>query len=577
MDEALLKIRQACELLEQGRLDETLEALAAVSDPGEKVITQSIALTARGLMHEQAGETEEADNCFARVFKRGVPLPVLLRESGRYFKRTGQYRRAYQCFALLRNFEDPTRVTGGRFGAALNPRVPPAADRAIRDAVTEFVDGLPPAELARYAPWVVRELTNTGGLNPWYLPALKQALEGELGPRGAALAFATMAGKSPASEVGSFRLTSLRDFARSDARVYEELFASRTVEMPPARVFGADRKPSAEAETRTMFFAVLEDAVVSSMSNLLVKGDSALLDYQDDELERFPVDLSPDPLVFGEAEDSVTLLIDETAASAPPLEQAFPLVGPNSSAFGHLLLEFLPKVLACRDRPGFDSVPLLIDEDMPPQHREAFELFLGPEHPIEELKRGEAVRVKRLWTCSMPHYLPLGHDSSAPVDGDAFAELIERARSGAVGRPTRQGPRRLYLTRRRSLPRKLVNRDEVEAWFSARGFEILDFEELSFADQIELARGAELMVGPEGSSLLMSLFAGPGTRIGWLSTPYVDTWGAYQLISRSLGQHLLALTGEPVNESPDPGKSDYRIEVESLPDFLRELESMVNE
>ena len=40
------------------------------------------------------------------------------------------------------------------------------------------------------------------------------------------------------------------------------------------------------------------------------------------------------------------------------------------------------KVWAVIERPGFESVPIVIDEMMPPQLREMLEFFVGPEHPI---------------------------------------------------------------------------------------------------------------------------------------------------------------------------------------------------
>jgi hypothetical protein len=43
----------------------------------------------------------------------------------------------------------------------------------------------------------------------------------------------------------------------------------------------------------------------------------------------------------------------------------------NSYNFGHWLLELLPKVWACLGRPGFKSVPFLIDWQIPPQNVEA--------------------------------------------------------------------------------------------------------------------------------------------------------------------------------------------------------------
>ena len=483
-----------------------------------------------------------------------MPLPVVLRESGRYFKRSGAYEKAYRCYSLLQNLEP--------------------------QSIDEFLEGLPSRELCRFSPWIVRRLVE--GPRPghhWFLQPIKEVLTSELGPEAAALAFAQMVWREPGWKITRMKMAGLRDFAEAHGSVYEELSPSTQVRLPPPPIFGDAPRQGVEATARTLFFSILPDVIVSSKSNFLLAGDRALLDYQRDELEKVPLDLDVDPIVIAPEDDEVTVLVDKGALSGPDLEQAFPLVGVNTNNFGHWLLEFLPKVLACLERPGFNSVPLLIDDQMPSQHREALRLFVGPDHPVIVLKRFEAVRVRRLWVSSMIAYVPLcpkvGFDhapDSLALDGGAFAALIAKTRAKLEESDGRPGPDRVYLTRKDSQHRSLVNRPEVENWFATRGFEVVDFGELPFGDQLALTRGADMLIAQDGSSMMMSFFARRGTRVGCLTGPYAESNEWYSLMCEALDQPYSILTGELVTRDPVyRERSSYRIDTGTLQAFLDDL------
>ena len=138
--------------------------------------------------------------------------------------------------------------------------------------------------------------------------------------------------------------------------------------------------------------------------------------------------------------------------------------------------------------------------------------------------------MKRLWTCSMFVYFPLGPkpretDSAGVfqvIDGQAVGDLFESLRPRLEALPRRPGPGRIYLTRKDSQHRRLVNRREVEDWFRSQSFEIVDPGELPFAEQLALVRGADLIVGPDGSGLWSSFLARPGTGVGYLNNPYLE-------------------------------------------------------
>lgn len=552
MSSPAAEISRACNYLEQGRLSDALRTLEGA--PGaDGVVGSSVSLIIRGLILEREGNAADADRCFERVFTQGVPLPVLLQETGKYFKRRGQFDKAYGCYSVLQNF--------------------------VSHAITEFLDGLPPAELSRYAPLVVKRMLSNRQPLFYSLQPIKEALASELGAEAAAVAYAEMAGLEPGWDVAHVRLAGLQDFAKEHGLVYEELSTGRVVDLPPLPVFGDSEPTGTQARTRAVFFCVLADTIVSSKSNLLIAGDRALLDYQT-PLEAGPLNLDVDPIALAPADGGVTVVIGREAASGPELEEAFPLVGVHSYNYGHWLIELLPRVLACRDRPGFNSVPILIDEQMIPQHREALELLVGREQPVIVLKRGEAVRVKKLWTCSMFVYFPLGPKPgewdragvSQSIDGQAFADLIRALGPALRAIPQPSGPKRIYLTRKDSQHRRLVNRVEVEAWFSGQGFEIFDPAELSFATQLALVRGADLIVGPDGSGLWSAFLACPGSAVGYLNNPYLEDHWWIAALCQSLGLHLSILTGEVVRQAEDYREfSDYRIHVNALPGFLEGL------
>ena len=90
------------------------------------------------------------------------------------------------------------------------------------------------------------------------------------------------------------------------------------------------------------------------------------------------------------------------------------------------MIEFLPRLWAYLQRPGFESGSILIDKQMPPQHREALELFVGPQHPIIVLEPRENVRVERLWCCSMPIYMSVGQKPGANYVGDMLGRRPRR-------------------------------------------------------------------------------------------------------------------------------------------------------
>ncbi len=307
------EIRRATEHLRRSEFSEAVEVLGDRAP--SSVVSESLALAARGCLHEGQGEVEEAAECFDRVYELGVPLLPLLHQCGRYFKRVGQYER------------------GGITADSLCWHVTPWV-------IHEFLDELPSREMRLYAPFLIAARP---GL--WSLQPVKSALAQELGGGPAAVAYAEMAGFAPGFTVKRMPMVGLHDFAEATRPHYEELVSARDIVLPAPPIFPTPHAAGGlAARSRTMFLCRLVDAIVSNKSSVVLCDDHALLDVQDDELERFALDLDLDPVVFGPSADDATILIAERAVTGQELDRGFALTGVATVNFGHWLLEYLPKV-----------------------------------------------------------------------------------------------------------------------------------------------------------------------------------------------------------------------------------------
>jgi len=104
-------------------------------------------------------------------------------------------------------------------------------------------------------------------------------------------------------------------------------------------VIGPGDIPRIEGMTRTVFVACFENAVAHSRSGAIQLGSELCFDIQGDELDRVPVDMAFDPLVFSRDGREIGAIIDERAATTIKLDHAWSLMGVNTVSFGHWMIE----------------------------------------------------------------------------------------------------------------------------------------------------------------------------------------------------------------------------------------------
>jgi capsular polysaccharide biosynthesis protein len=76
----------------------------------------------------------------------------------------------------------------------------------------------------------------------------------------------------------------------------------------------------------------------------------------------------------------------------------------------------------------------------------------------------------------------------------------------------------LYLSRTRAAVRRIANENEISGVLRHRNFEIVEPENLSWREQVNLFAGASVIVAPHGAALANIVFCKPGTRLVEIST-----------------------------------------------------------
>lgn len=123
-------------------------------------------------------------------------------------------------------------------------------------------------------------------------------------------------------------------------------------------------------------------------------------------------------------------------------------------------------------------------------------------------------------------------------------------------------PKRIYVSRRFSEMRKVLNEMEVEELMMNYGFDIVYLERLSFLDQISLFKSTKHIVSPHGAGMANITFSKPGTKLLELfSSLHVEPCMSNIAALNSIDYHYLVFNSINSNH-------DFYIDIDRLNRFL---------
>lgn len=177
------------------------------------------------------------------------------------------------------------------------------------------------------------------------------------------------------------------------------------------------------------------------------------------------------------------------------------LIG-NHENFGHWLLNHLARLALVESAPGLKGMPLVVGSNISRTQVECLERLGYQNSGLIRLRKGYLARFNLLWAPMMPFCSSGGLLYWSPhIIGFLRTRLGVRPASSSRSR------RRLYVSRRSSRWRRVLNENDIVESLAKWGFEVIDPGELTLAEQIEYAGNAEVIVGAFGAGMNLLIFA----------------------------------------------------------------------
>lgn len=187
---------------------------------------------------------------------------------------------------------------------------------------------------------------------------------------------------------------------------------------------------------------------------------------------------------------------------APVIEEAALAVEAHNNTY-HWFAEWFP-TLAWHLDDAQPRMPVLVRDDAARFVTES--LTLGAAGEVATVAVGDAVFVRRLYVADRG----LLYLARPEAVGGLIARLRERS---LAAHPGIGGARPVYVSRKDSRKRRMVNEDALEAALAQRGFNIVQLSTLGFAEQLALLCRAPMIVGAHGAGLALLAAAFPGRQV----------------------------------------------------------------
>jgi hypothetical protein len=234
----------------------------------------------------------------------------------------------------------------------------------------------------------------------------------------------------------------------------------------------------------------------------------------------------------------------------------------------HWILDLLPRLsLIKKAGVGFDSFTRILINGSCARYETESLAAIGA--PLEKISYVDEHRRFRLESATIPSM-----DQSSQIVAPWKVRALRGLRD-SLPNNGRSSPRRLYLSRRNAAVRRILNEDRLSPLLEKAGFASVELESRSWAEQVQMFAGAEVVLAPHGAALANIVFCKPETLIAEINTRagYRDF---YLRLAATASLQYRVLEAEP---SATASGSTFRaaenedmiVDEHTLDRFLREL------
>ena len=233
----------------------------------------------------------------------------------------------------------------------------------------------------------------------------------------------------------------------------------------------------------------------------------------------------------------------------------------SHEGYYHWMSEVLPRLMA-RDELTIDTM-IIVPANLSRWQSESLSLM--------GITSDQTISLDREYLDLETLYFP----SYVGEPGNPHARAIEwlRAKLLPAGAGEAKTRRRLYITRRLAARRRVVNEDELAPILNDYGFEIIEAENLTVKEQIDLFSQAEAVVSLHGAGLTNMIFADSGCKVLEIYDPE-HLFVHYYALADVMKHDYWYLIGQPAGATAAHGATGHQDIRISPDDFARSLDAM---
>jgi capsular polysaccharide biosynthesis protein len=210
--------------------------------------------------------------------------------------------------------------------------------------------------------------------------------------------------------------------------------------------------------------------------------------------------------------------------------------------YSHWLSRNVLKLSLVEEDARFASLPILINHDLSAYQREYLELLAISSDRLLGLPENAVIACRELFVPTNFR----GH----PRMGTAIDWL--RGRLSRFIAPSEAAIDRIYISRRDSRQRVLLNEQELETALAQLGFRIVTLTGMPVRDQIALFSRAKFIVGAHGAGLTNLMFAPRGATVVEITNTKIRHMRDFRSIAFHMNQrHIEVVSGSYPVRQPD--------------------------
>lgn len=165
----------------------------------------------------------------------------------------------------------------------------------------------------------------------------------------------------------------------------------------------------------------------------------------------------------------------------------------------HWLLEAVPRLFLIKDKAP--ELTLILNANSPGFVKQYISLFDFKE--IIYIEDDKLVKADKI---IFPTYTSRGLAMYEPITQNMVQWLLAKNNIQQNSNPTKN----IFITRKNAKYRRLLNEDEVVAYLSSKGFEIVTLENLTVKEQMQLFADSKCVIGTQGAGMANMIYSTHG-------------------------------------------------------------------